>query len=100
MTEYTLRENAELKNTIRFYNTQDNQNVEVLRISSNGITANPDVPTDEAADAVLRAVDGYIRNLADKAKAEERERIANQIDRMPFGDTAASFAVWIREGAP
>jgi hypothetical protein len=25
--------------------------------------------------------------------------LANQIDKMPFGDTAASFAVWIREQA-
>lgn len=30
------------------------------------------------------------------AKAE-RERLASQIDRMPFGDTAASFSIWIRE---
>lgn len=34
------------------------------------------------------------------ARRAERERIANQIDRMPFGDTAASFSIWIREGAP
>lgn len=33
------------------------------------------------------------------ARKEERDRIANQIDRMPFGDTAASFSIWIREGA-
>lgn len=41
-----------------------------------------------------------LKTLVDLAKAEERERIASQIDRMPFGDTAASFAVWIRAGAP
>jgi len=33
------------------------------------------------------------------ARRSERERIAAKIDAMPFGDTAASFAIWIREGA-
>lgn len=40
-----------------------------------------------------------LQQALEKAKAEERERIADQIDRMPFGDTAASFSIWIREGA-
>ena len=38
--------------------------------------------------------------FAEAIREQERQRIANQIDRMPFGDTAASFAVWIRAGAP
>lgn len=38
--------------------------------------------------------------FAKLVEAKERKRIANKIDRMPFGDTAASFAVWIRAGAP
>lgn len=44
----------------------------------------------------------YVMDVAtiERLLAAERERIANQIDRMPFGDTAASFAIWIREGAP
>ena len=33
------------------------------------------------------------------ARRAERERIAKKIDAMPFGDTGASFAIWIREGA-
>lgn len=33
-------------------------------------------------------------NLVAKRKCEE---LAYQVDAMPFGDTAASFAVWIRE---
>lgn len=33
------------------------------------------------------------------ARRAERERIAKKIDAMPFGDTAASFSIWIREGA-
>lgn len=31
--------------------------------------------------------------------AAKCEQLADQIDGMPFGDTAASFAVWIREQA-
>jgi hypothetical protein len=34
----------------------------------------------------------FLRNLL----RAERERLADQIDRMPFGDTAASFSIWIR----
>jgi hypothetical protein len=30
--------------------------------------------------------------------AAERKRLADKIALMPFGDTAASFAVWIRNG--
>jgi hypothetical protein len=41
-----------------------------------------------------------LESFVELIKAKERERIANQIDRMPFGDTAASFAIWIRAGAP
>jgi hypothetical protein len=28
---------------------------------------------------------------------QERERIAKKIEQLPFGDTAASFAVYVRE---
>ena len=28
---------------------------------------------------------------------QERERIAKKIERLPFGDTAASFGVYVRE---
>lgn len=43
-----------------------------------------------------RGLEEYTATIREK----ERQRIASQIDRMPFGDTAASFAVWIRAGAP
>jgi hypothetical protein len=71
----------------------------VLRITKDGITANPNVPTDEAADAVIRALDHYLKGMMAKYLRDERHRIAAKIDAMPFGDTAASFAIWIREGA-
>lgn len=46
------------------------------------------------------AMDKDLERFAQLLLQAERERIAKQIDRMPFGDTAASFAVWIRAGAP
>lgn len=38
-----------------------------------------------------------MRDFAEQSVDEFRQRIAKQIEAMPFGDTAASFAVWIRE---
>ena len=32
--------------------------------------------------------------------AAERERIANKIEKLPFGDTSQSFAVWVRQDVP
>jgi hypothetical protein len=70
---------------------------EVLRLSKEGIWANPDVPADEAAKLVLAAMDFNIKVLVDKAVNDKLDEIAKKIEAMPFGDTAASFAVWIRE---
>lgn len=47
--------------------------------------------TGEMSDNVLE----FLRNLLQA----EREQLASQIDRMPFGDTAASFSIWIRSQA-
>lgn len=47
--------------------------------------------TGEMSDNVLK----FLRNLLQA----ERDRLASQIDRMPFGDTAASFSIWIRSQA-
>ena len=30
---------------------------------------------------------------------QERERIAKKIEQLPFGDTSASFAIYVREDA-
>jgi hypothetical protein len=58
-------------------------------------------PADQImADAVTEHYHESGLAFARAVLQQERERIANQIDRMPFGDTAASFAVWIRAGAP
>ncbi|CAB5150913.1 hypothetical protein UFOVP148_13 [uncultured Caudovirales phage] len=38
-----------------------------------------------------------ITNLVASAIAKDREQLAKKIAQMPFGDTAASFALWIKE---
>lgn len=54
-------------NNIIFYNTLGGDQVEIMRISEKGITANPDVPVDEAADAIIRALNGHIEAMIEKA---------------------------------
>lgn len=57
------------------YKFTDNS-TEVLRLSKEGIWANPEIPADEAAKLVLAAMEWNIKVLVDKAVADERERIA------------------------
>jgi hypothetical protein len=40
--------------------------------------------------------DGLV-TFANLVAQQERERIAKKIEQLPFGDTAASFAVYVRE---
>ena len=63
-------------------------------------------PTREELDVFMRtwqrAVQATRRTLAEQpAQRDIRnatlDEIADKIGKMPFGDTAASFAVWIRE---
>jgi hypothetical protein len=48
----------------------------------------------------LDATEGFLNRLEAFAKLvakQERERIATKIEQLPFGDTAASFGVYVRE---
>lgn len=47
-------------------------------------------PTKEELDVFLRTWQRAIQ--------AERDRLARECAQLPFGDTAASFAVWIRNG--
>jgi hypothetical protein len=49
---------------------------EVLRLSRDGIWANPDIPADDAAKLVLAAIDSNIKVLVQKAVEAEREACA------------------------
>ncbi len=50
-------------NSILFFGKVNDQQTEVLRISKDGIWANPDIPTDEAAKKVLEALDSNIKQM-------------------------------------
>lgn len=52
-------------------------------------------PDSLVAPVIMEKLNEFA-NLVEKRKCND---LANQIDKMPFGDTAASFAVWIREQA-
>ena len=54
----------------------------------------------QLADSINR--DWYLDDIdlvtfANLAIAKDREQLAKKIAQMPFGDTAASFALWIKE---
>ena len=74
-----------------------NSSKEAMRIDKNGVKVNPDFPMDEAAQYVIKALDEHIKGLIHAERNATLDEIADKIGKMPFGDTAASFAVWIRE---
>jgi hypothetical protein len=78
LQQYKLHDSR--PNSIQFYSTNDEPRIMVLRISKDGIWANPDVPVDDAAKAVLAAVDGYVKDMVARAVSEqaaEIERLGN-----------------------
>jgi hypothetical protein len=52
---------------------------------------------EEDSDLVMLYLD-ELERFAALVAAAERKRLADKIEQFPFGDTAASFAVWIRNG--
>ena len=76
------------ENTINFFNggSAEPANM-VMRISKEGIWVDPDLPTTEAADAVLRALDGSIKFLVNKAIEEEREACAKYVEECCLPDS-------------
>ena len=86
-----------IENSIQFHS--GSAGLEVLRLSKNGIWANPDIPADEAAKLVLEAIDCNIKVMVDRAVADEREAIAQSLDKQ--ADLAADEIdrQWAREMA-
>ena len=54
-----------------------NASKEVMRIDKNGVTINPEMPLDEAAQHVINALDAHIQHLV----CSEREACAKVCDR-------------------
>lgn len=52
--------------------------IEVMRLDKNGVTINPEMPLDEAAQHVINALDAHIKNLIQA----EREACAKVCDNM------------------
>ena len=81
MTDYKLHK-VEPTNSIRFFNgTNTDERNEVLRISRDGVWANPDIPVDDAAKLVLKALDGYVKTMVGQAVEAEREACAQLCEK-------------------
>jgi hypothetical protein len=55
---------------------------EVMRIDKNGVTVNPDLPIDEAAQYVISALNEHINMLV----LAEREACADVVESTPWSD--------------
>jgi hypothetical protein len=49
------------------------------------------------SDGEVDYIQSIIIHFATLVAQQERERIAQKIEKLPFGDTAASFGVYVRE---
>ena len=74
MQQYKLHDSR--PNSVMFFGTINGEQTEVMRISKDGIWANPDVPTDDAAKALLEALDVHIRMMVDRELDREIEACA------------------------
>lgn len=70
-----------------FIQFHSDNHTEVLRLSKDGIWANPDIPADDAAKLVLAALELNIKALIDKAVKAERDACAGECDE------------WIKNGS-
>jgi hypothetical protein len=80
-----------MRDTIQFHS--GTPATEVLRLSKDGIWANPDIPADDAAKLVLEAIDDNIKILVHKAVLAEREACAKECK---FDRTSADIEIAIR----
>jgi len=82
-----------ITNSIQFFSNEPS--VEVLRLSKDGIWANPDIPADDAAKFVLNAIGHNIEVLVQAAVKAEREACAKVCDDH-FGWTPRMIGETIR----
>ena len=73
-----------MNNTIQFHS--GTPATEVLRLSKDGIWANPDIHADDAAKLVLEAIDHNIKVLVQRAVLAEREACADVVESTPWSD--------------
>lgn len=95
MKNYSVQEMP--KDTIQFWGDQGV--TEVMRLSANGIWANPDIPADDAAKLVLAAIEYNIKVLVQKAVELEREECAEWADLVAREiDNTNNTATYIASG--
>ena len=59
---------------ITFYSNDDG--IEILRLTRDGVFVNPEIKPNDAAKTVLNAIDSQIKVLVQRAVEDERERCA------------------------
>lgn len=81
-----------ITNSIQFFKSVSNgPSIEVLRIYKDGIWVNPEVPVEEAAQAVLRALD----KIVEREIQEEREACAKVCETVGAEyDDQEIYAAW------
>jgi hypothetical protein len=89
-----VERNEAMNNTIQFHS--GTPATEVLRLSKDGIWANPEIPADDAAELVLEAIDANIKILVQKAVLAEREACAKVCEELvpDMSRTANDASVW------
>lgn len=82
-------------NSILFFGKVNDQQTEVLRISKDGIWANPDIPTDEAAKKVLEAIGNYVTTMVSKVRQEELNACCELLEGMHAATTGDhNYYLW------
>jgi hypothetical protein len=68
---------------------------EVLRLSKDGIWANPDIPADDAAKLVLTMLDNNIKSLVQKAVEKERDACVQIVENeaMQYAEPVWAFEI-------
>jgi hypothetical protein len=68
---------------------------EVLRLSKDGIWANPDIPADDAAILVLTMLDNNIKSLVQKAVEKERDACVQIVENeaMQYAEPVWAFEI-------
>jgi hypothetical protein len=75
--------------TITFFGMKDNDNIEVMRLSRDGVWVNPDVSCDEAAKKVLEALDNNLKLMMSKERERELDACCELLEGMHAATTGS-----------
>ena len=93
--KYTI---SQLPSNIVFYDTSTGNQREVMRITKDGVTSNPDVSTDEGAKAIIRALDAYIKNLTQRTWAGLQDwEIKKLVGSDKYSDLLTAVAIAVEK---